>query len=242
MARNFIMDLHTHSLASVHAYSTVTENARAAKAAGLEIMGISDHAYGMPNTTNRDYWLNIDVLPDYLEGVRLLKGVELNIKNHQGDLIEPDLFDRVDYAIASLHGHIFDRESGSRTDFTDAYIHCLEKYPEVKILGHVDDGQYPSDYEALVDAVKDLGRTLEINNSSLGPDNYRVNSQENIRSILKICMDKEVPVILNTDSHIAPAVGDFTDTRAVLEELDFPEELIINTSWKKLEKLLGRSL
>lgn len=242
MNRNFIMDLHTHSLASVHAYSTITENARAAKEAGLEIMGISDHAYGMPNTTNRDYWLNIDALPDYLEGVRLLKGVELNIKNHQGDLIEPDLLDRVDYSIASLHGHIFDMESGSRTDFTDAYIHCLEKHPEVKILGHVDDGQYPSDYVALVDAVKDMGRALEINNSSLGPGSYRVNSQENIRFILETCLDKEVPVILNTDAHVAPAVGDFSAIRPILEEVDFPDDLIINSSWKKLEELLGRSL
>lgn len=242
MERNLIMDLHTHSTASVHAYSTITENARAAKEAGLEIMGISDHAYGMPDTTRMDYWLNIHVLPDYLEGVRLLAGVELNIKNHQGEVVEPDLLGRVNYAIASLHGHIFDMSTGGREDFTDAYIHCLEKYPEVKILGHVDDGRYPSDYSALVDAAKDLGRTLEINNSSLAPDGYRENSQANIRSLLKLCMDKELPVIVNTDAHVAPAVGDFTYALKVLDELDFPDELIINTSWKKLEKLLGRSL
>lgn len=40
----FIMDLHTHTVASGHAYSTLKENLEQAGLRGLLAMGISDHA------------------------------------------------------------------------------------------------------------------------------------------------------------------------------------------------------
>ena len=43
-----IIDIHTHTLASVHAYSTIREMAAAAKAKGLALLGISDHAPALP--------------------------------------------------------------------------------------------------------------------------------------------------------------------------------------------------
>lgn len=242
MNNAMIMDLHTHSIASGHAYSTVTENARAAKEHGLEIMGLSDHGYGMPATTMHDYWMNIHVLPDYLEGVRLLKGVELNLHNHQGAILEEDLFSEVDYAIVSLHGGLFDYESGSREDYTDAYLHCLERYPEINIIGHIDDGRYPVDYAAVIDACKAHNVALELNCSSLAPDSFRLHSEANARRYLSLCKEKKLPIIVNTDAHFSSYVGDFSYAVALLEELDFPEELIMNHSWQRLEKLLGRSL
>lgn len=38
-----IADLHTHTLASAHAYSTVTENTVQAEKTGLKIMAVTDH-------------------------------------------------------------------------------------------------------------------------------------------------------------------------------------------------------
>ena len=39
-----ILDTHTHTLASGHAYSTIRENAQAASRKGLELLAITDHA------------------------------------------------------------------------------------------------------------------------------------------------------------------------------------------------------
>ena len=41
---NDILDLHTHTLASGHAYNTIMEMAAAAKDAGLQFLGITEHA------------------------------------------------------------------------------------------------------------------------------------------------------------------------------------------------------
>ena len=46
---DFELDVHTHTLASGHAYGTITEMARAAKDLGLKLLGITDHAHNMPD-------------------------------------------------------------------------------------------------------------------------------------------------------------------------------------------------
>ena len=38
-----IMDLHTHTIASGHAYNTILEMAQAASDQGLELLGITEH-------------------------------------------------------------------------------------------------------------------------------------------------------------------------------------------------------
>ena len=43
-----LIDLHTHTLVSGHAYSTIKENVKAAKLAGLKYIGLSEHAPNMP--------------------------------------------------------------------------------------------------------------------------------------------------------------------------------------------------
>ena len=37
-----LIDLHTHTLVSGHAYSTIKENVKAAKLAGLKYIGLSE--------------------------------------------------------------------------------------------------------------------------------------------------------------------------------------------------------
>ena len=78
------MDIHTHSVASGHAYSTVDENLRFAAEKGMELVALTDHAPGMKDTTGHAYFANLHVLPEKLHGVRLLKGIELNIMDHDG--------------------------------------------------------------------------------------------------------------------------------------------------------------
>ena len=45
-----ILDVHTHTIASGHAYNTMREMAKAASEKGLELLGITEHAVSMPGT------------------------------------------------------------------------------------------------------------------------------------------------------------------------------------------------
>ena len=53
------IDLHTHTLVSGHAYSTIKENVKAAKLAGLKYIGLSEHAPNMPATPHAYYFKNV---------------------------------------------------------------------------------------------------------------------------------------------------------------------------------------
>ena len=50
MKYNSVLDLHTHTIVSGHAYSTLREMAKAASDKGLELLGITEHAPKMPGT------------------------------------------------------------------------------------------------------------------------------------------------------------------------------------------------
>lgn len=242
MEKKYLMDLHTHTVASVHAYSSLRENALAARERGLEILGTSDHGYGMKNTTGKTFWKNVTIIPDYIEGVRVLVGMEANLHNSKGDLMEEDVLDRVDYVIASIHKHCYETDTEDMDDYTAGVINCLDRFPQVNILGHPDNGTYPLDYEEVVKACKRNNVAVELNCSSLLPDTYRLNPRENLKTCLSLCKQYQVPVIVNSDAHFCDLVGDFAKADELLDEMDFPEDLVVNFSWERLESLLGREI
>ena len=59
---NYEFDLHTHTIASGHAYSTIKEMANSAKEKGLKLLGITEHAPTMPGTCHEFYFQNFRVL------------------------------------------------------------------------------------------------------------------------------------------------------------------------------------
>jgi len=116
---------------------------------------------------------------------------------------------------------------GSRKENTRAMVKAMQqKY--VAILGHPDDGKIPVDYEELVLEAKSAGVLLEVNNASLKNAFYRVNARENIITMLKLCEKHGVMVSIGTDAHAAGAVGNMDNAVALMEEIGFPEELVIN--------------
>ena len=82
-----VMDLHTHTVASGHAYCTLREMARAASDKGLELLGITEHAPKMPGTCHKFYFQNIKVVPREMYGIQLLLGSEVNILDAAGTVV-----------------------------------------------------------------------------------------------------------------------------------------------------------
>lgn len=47
---NYVLDTHTHTVSSGHAYSTLREMIQAAAAKGLEAIALTDHAMALPGS------------------------------------------------------------------------------------------------------------------------------------------------------------------------------------------------
>ena len=222
-----IIDLHTHALASGHAYSTVKENIEYAKINGLKYYGLSDHGIDMPGGPHLFYFHNLKVIPNEVDGVRILKGMEANIIDYDGNIdVEVDKYiSGLDYVIASLHTVCL--EPGTKEENTRAILNAMD-HKLVKIIGHPDDGRYELDYETVVKKAKEKNILLEVNNSSLNSGSFRPNARENYRELLSLCKEHKVRIILGSDAHICYQVGIFDNAQSLLEELDFPKELVIN--------------
>lgn len=233
-----LVDPHTHTIASDHAYSTILENASAAAAAGLEALGMTDHAPPLNDAPNIMHFQNMRVLDRELCGVTVLRGAELNICDARGALGVPDeLLRGADYCIASIHPMLY--ASSDPAENLRAYQGAMED-GRVRILGHPEDGRAPVDFAELARAARDSLTLLEVNNSSLRAITYRQNTRENITAMLRACEACGAHICLGTDAHFATAVGRFEESLALLAELDFPEELVANTSLEKFLRLIGR--
>lgn len=230
------MDLHTHTTESGHAYSTFSENVVAAYERGLEVYGMSDHGPAMPGGPHQFFFSNLKELPGAYKEMRILKGVEANIMDLEGTLdLSQELLEKMDYVIASMHLPCL--TSGNAKENTDCLIRVMQN-PVVRIIGHPDDARFPLEYDRLVKAAVEADMLLEVNNSSLNPNSFRVGAVENVRTYLKLCKEYGVSIILGTDSHFSGNIGIFAYIEPILEELDFPQELIVNTSVEKLRKYI----
>lgn len=235
-----LIDLHNHTVASGHAYSTMEELISRAVKKEIKVLGISDHAPALPGSANIFHFGNLFVVPREIDGLILLKGVEANIMDFEGNIDVPmRVSKRLDYVIASLHPPCI--EPGTREENTNAILQVM-RGPHVKIIGHPDDSRYPMDYDAIVQASKLYNVALEINNTSLRPDSYRQGVHENARTILNLCKKYGVKVIFGSDSHVSYDISNFSNCIRIAEEVDFPKKLIINYSKDAVNELLEEEI
>ena len=221
-----LLDLHTHSIASGHAYSSIQEMAQAAAQKGLQILGITEHAPSLPGACESIYFRNLHVIPRLMYGVRLLMGVELNILDTHGTL---DLDERhyrcCDLRIAGVH--ILCWQGGTRLQNTDGMLAAIHN-PWTHIISHPGDGTAELLFEPIVLAARETQTLLEINSSSMIPLRKKESARPNNLKILRLCRKYDVPIILGSDAHISFSIADYQYALPLLAETDFPDELVIN--------------
>ena len=108
------------------------------------------------------------------------------------------------------------------------------KHEKVCFVSHPDDDNTPLNYTRLIQAALKYHVALEVNNSSLEKKEYRLNCYENYRTMLKLCKEYRVPIIVSSDAHDPSWVGKFDLAIQLLEEMKIDEELILNNDVEKL--------
>jgi len=225
-------------VASGHAYSTISENAAHAAAIGLTHIAMADHGPAAPGGPHLYTFSNQWIVPEYIHGVRVLKGAEVNILDQDGKLDLPDkLLHRMDFAIASLHRGVF--PPVSKEIHTQAFIKAMEN-PAVSILGHPGDVFFDIDIEAVVAAAARTGTIIEINNQSLDPQSIRYNGDELQLQILALCKEYGVPVIASSDAHFCSLVGKMEKAKALIEAAKLPESQVLNTCAELFFEVVGK--
>ena len=243
-------DVHTHSLFSRHAYSTVEEDVRAASEQGFELLGITDHFSSMlfdeQSLKNFQFFINLKAWPREWHGVTLLRGCEADIVDLDGNLFGHDIlvtenitgepyrnpstlkkrvFSTLDYVIASIHRKDFTLDATPAQN-AQMYINALQD-PKVLTLGHLGRSGVNFELDPVLEAARDLGKCIEVNEASLCEPRKRADSLEPCTQILVRAAELGVNVTFGSDAHMAPGIAHYEATQALLEEIDFPEELLV---------------
>ncbi len=254
-------DVHTHTLYSRHAFSTIEENVRAAREQGLSLLGTTDHFSSIlypdfQELRHYQYLFNCHLIPNEWMGIRILKGCEADIVDMDGHLfgwdIEVDhsitgdpftygsprslythVTNRMDYVIASVHGKYFARNA-TETECTEMYIRAMDN-PKVLIIGHIGRSGLPVNVDEILLAAKAKHCLIEINEHSYGGN---TDCWDKCRHIAERCAELEVPVSVSSDAHISASIGKLTHSIRLLEEISFPEELIASRNAESFLKAI----
>lgn len=230
-------DLHVHTVASNHAYSTVAEIASIAACKGLKMVAITDHGPAMPGGPHEYHFNNLIALPEKIAGVHVLKGVEANIISIDGSLdLPPYILEKLDVVLAGFHEGTGYPGEGVEEN-TRAMVNALQN-PYVHIIVHPGNPVFPIDQEKVVLAANRVGKAIEFNNNSFGIS--RSGSTLNCTKLAGLAKKHKLLVAVNSDAHYCETVGENSDAVRVLKSAGISPDQILNTKTDKVLDYLDR--
>ncbi|MES1246640.1 MAG: DNA polymerase/3'-5' exonuclease PolX [Actinomycetota bacterium] len=221
-------DMHTHTHWSADGKSTLEEMVAAAAARGYEYYAITDHSHYMRDGKLARQLDEIDALRDRYPTLRILAGVEANIRaNGEVDVPEEELA-RLDWVVASVH-----QAPDSRP--TERVLDAMEN-PYVDVIGHLTGrrirtrGPRDVNVEKVIERALELGVFLEVNGQPDRLDLRDVHARAAKEAGLKLVLDSDAHEV-RSQAYVELAVAQAR--RGWLTKDD-----VVNTrTWKQLEKL-----
>ena len=192
-------DLHCHTKAS-DGRATLREMAEAAKARGLDYLAITEHsqrltaAHGLNAERLLKHIDTIDRLNGKLQGITLLKGIEVDILDDGSLDLPDDVLGRLDLVIGSVHSGF----GLSRAKQTRRLLKAME-HPHFTLLGHPTtreiDKRPPirADWLRVIRQARDRGCFLELNSQPKRLDL--------LDTWCHAAKDEGVLVAINSDAH-----------------------------------------
>ncbi|WP_075181619.1 phosphatase [Pantoea sp. 1.19] len=228
------VDLHMHTVASTHAYSTLRDYVLQAQTCGIRLLAITDHGPDMADAPHYWHFVNMRVWPRMIDGVGILRGIEANIKNLAGEIdCSGPMMDAMDIVVAGFHEPVFPPQDSDT--HTAAMIAAMAS-GQVHIISHPGNPRYPVDIPAIAAAAARHNVALELNNSSF--THSRKGSEPNCRAIAAAVRDAGGWLALGSDSHTAFTLGHFEHCLRILREVDFPEDRVLNVTPRRLLNFL----
>ncbi len=222
---NLEMDLHIHTIASGHAFSTLNEIVSYSEAKGMKTVGISDHGPSMLGAPVESYFSMKNDVNLSSNKVKILFGCEANILNDTGILdISSQTALGLDYVFAGLH-KLTPFSSKGELYNTRAIVNCINNNSLCGITHPVSDS-FPVEIKPIIEAARYNKTLLEINSREL----IRCSDQtfKQYLTMIELCANMEVPIILGSDSHILNTVGVFSAPQEVFDIISETGVLVFN--------------
>lgn len=219
------IDLHIHTIASGHAYSTIQESVVCANEIGVEVIAITDHGPSMKGSSHAGYFGNMGRIPRKMHGVNLLMGCEANVVDLRGNIdLEKGVAERLDIVLVGLHKLTPYPSNSSLVDNTRALIEAMTNN-RVHIISHPYRLDFPVDITEIAKVASGQGVLLELNLSLLKLFGSNKNILNQVKLMIEVAEKFGVRIAISSDAHIATEIGD----DSVLSDLDIqlPKGLVL---------------
>lgn len=229
-------DLHTHTIASGHALSSLQEMVDSARQLGYGALAITDHGCAMPGAPHIWYFEKLLQMPTEIDGLLLLRGVEANVMDLEGSLDMPrEMLARFDWVIASMHSPLLEPLPSAQT--TEIWLKVAEN-ADVDMIGHCEQRIFPFEHDRVTKAFAQNDKVVEIN---AGSAVSRPGNEDILLDIARHCKKNQTKVAITSDAHSAYEMDRLQQVIAMLESIDFPEALVINSSEERLLAHLNKT-
>ncbi len=197
-------DLHMHTT-ETDGKDDVQAMAEAAREAGLEYVAITDHSQSLAMANGLDERRALAHAAriraeDAQHGVRVLAGIECDIRADGTLDLENDCLASLDFVVASVHSGF----NQDRQQMTDRLLRAIDN-PYVDVIGHPTGRRilrrepYPVEIEAVIDAAAGRGVAMEINSN---PNRLDLNDVH-----ARIARDRGVSLVISSDTHSRHGFG-----------------------------------
>jgi len=221
-------DMHTHTHWSADGKSTLEQMVEAAAARGYEYYAITDHSHYMREGKLARQLEEIDALRSKFPKLRILAGVEANIRSNGEVDVPEDELAQLDWVVASVHQAPENRP-------TERVLEAMDN-PYVDVIGHLTGrrirtrGPRDVDVEKVIEKALEVGCFLEVNGQPDRLDLRDVHARAAKEAGLKLVLDSDAHEV-RSQSYVELAVAQAR--RGWLTKGD-----VLNTrTWKQLEKL-----
>jgi DNA polymerase (family X) len=221
-------DLHMHTTES-DGRDDVRAMAEAARAAGLQYIAITDHSKSLAMANGLDERRVLEhaariraVDAEGTAGVRLLAGIECDIRPDGSMDLDDDCLAALDLVVASVHSGF----TQDRQEMTDRLLRAIA-HPSVDIIAHPTGRRilkrepYPFDVEAVVEAAARHGVALEIN--------CQVERLDLNDAHARLARDRGAAIVISSDAHSRTAFGRLRWGAIVAQRAWLAPDDVINT-------------
>ena len=226
-------DLHMHTDWS-DGRGTLEEMVEAARELGHKYIAICDHAKRLKDGRLEVQTEAIAAINENTKGMRVLAGVEVDIRADGTVDLPDDVLAERDWVMASIHSG-FDQP---RECITKRLIAALEN-PHVDCIGHPTGRKlnrrdpYDLDFEAVLSAAAENGKFLEINSQ---PDRLDL-----IDTHARAAAEAGVGVVVSTDAHRVHELQYLELGVAQARRGWLTADQVVNTrAWRDVQRLLRR--
>jgi DNA polymerase (family 10) len=188
-----------HTVAS-DGKNSIEEMGAAARELGYEYIALTDHsqavtvANGMDEKRTLEQIKKIRAAQHKVEGIRLLAGIEVDIKKDGTLDLEDEVLAQLDVVVASVHSYM----NLERAEMTDRILAAIEN-PYTHIIAHptgrllLRREPFAYDLEKILDACRKHSVAMECN---AAPDRLDLRDAS-----LRLARDRGVKIVISTDAH-----------------------------------------